>query len=158
MLKIGDNAPLDIEVLDINKNPVSLRHFKGEYIVLYFYPKDNTPGCTTEACNFRDLNDDIAELGANVVGVSKDGVESHKKFANKHNLNFELWSDTETKLIKAFKVWKKKSLFGKLSMGVARSTYVIDPEGKIIKIWNKVDPKNHAEEVYNFLKNEMSAK
>ncbi len=152
MLKINDSAPLDIKVLDDQNQEVSLRSFLGHYVVLYFYPKDNTPGCTTESCNFRDVNSDLKELSAKVIGISKDSVKSHLKFKEKYQLNFPLWSDSEHKLIEAFGAWKEKKMFGKTYMGIVRSTFIIDPQGKIIKTWEKVSPKNHDQEVLDFLR------
>lgn len=151
MLSTGKHAPLDIEIQDEHGNPVSLRSFLGKYVVLYFYPKDNTPGCTTEACNFRDANTEIQQLGAVVVGVSKDSPESHQKFKSKHSLTFPLWSDPNHTLLTAFGAWGEKNMFGKLYMGIVRSTFIIDPKGTIIKVWEKVSPKKHDEEVLKFL-------
>ncbi|MCC6710927.1 MAG: thioredoxin-dependent thiol peroxidase [Candidatus Pacebacteria bacterium] len=150
MLKPLAPAPLDIEVIAENGSKTSLKNHLGKYIVLYFYPKDNTPGCTVEACNFRDANQTLKDLGVEVIGVSKDSVQSHHKFSDQHQLNFTLWSDPDHKLLEAFGAWKQKSMFGKVYMGIVRSTFIIDPQGKIIKTWEKVNVNNHAQEVLNF--------
>lgn len=152
MLKEGDKAPLDLEVNLNEKETVSLKQYLGKYVFLYFYPKDDTPGCTKEACGFRDANNEIEELGAKVVGVSKDGLASHDKFAEKHSLNFTLLSDEDHKLMEAFGVWGERSFMGKTYMGTSRSTFIIDPEGNIVKVWEKVKPANHTEEVLDYLK------
>ena len=130
---------------------VSLNDFKGKKVVLYFYPKDDTPGCTTEACNFRDVYDDIIEKGAVVIGVSADDIHSHKKFKDKYDLNFNLLADTEKDVCMAYGVWKEKSMYGKKYFGIVRSTVVIDKEGNIFKIFPKVSPKNHAQEILDIL-------
>ena len=152
MLKINDQAPLDIKVFDEAGKLISLRSLLGKYVVLYFYPKDNTPGCTTEACNFRDANIELKELGAIVIGVSKDSVASHQKFKVGHQLNFPLWSDSDHKLLAAFGAWQEKKMFNKIYLGIVRSTFILDPQGKIVKVWEKVNPKNHDEEVLEFFK------
>ena len=133
MLKVGDKAPV-IEVKDINNEKVSLADLSDQYVVLYFYPKDDTPGCTKEACSFRDWNAELKKLGVKVVGVSKDSVTSHKKFIEKYELNFDLWSDEDHQLIEAFGAWQKKSMMGKEYMGTVRSTFVIDPKGIILSM------------------------
>jgi peroxiredoxin Q/BCP len=147
---------LDIEVLNHNNQSVTLRSYlsganvsqnKPKYLVLYFYPKDNTPGCTTEACEFRDATADLVRAGALVLGVSADSVDSHQKFASKHSLSFELLSDPEHKLLEAFGVWGEKKFMGKLFMGVTRSTFLLDSSGKTIKAWHKVKSVGHAQEV-----------
>lgn len=157
MLEVNSKVPIDISVLNDANEKISLRDFFGSYFVIYFYPKDNTPGCTTEACEFRDFNSDIKRLGVNILGISKDTVESHIKFKDEHKLNFELLSDPDARLIKAFGVLKEKSLFGKTFLGIQRSTFVINPNGKIIKVWEKVSPKGHAQEVYDFLMKEINS-
>lgn len=117
-------------------------------MVLYFYPKDDTPGCTLEACNFRDERESIARLGnAEVIGVSKDSVASHKKFADKYGLGFTLLSDESTEMIQAYGAWQEKSMFGKRYMGIQRMTVIIDPEGDIVKEYPKADPRKHAAEI-----------
>ena len=129
---------------DEGKN-ISLKDFRGRKIVLYFYPKDGTPGCTQEAKEFRDLAEQFSEENAIVIGISKDSVESHKKFKKAHDLPFTLLSDSEAKVIDQYGIWKKKSMFGRTFMGTERTTFLIDKEGKIVKIYNKVKPKGHAQ-------------
>ncbi len=131
----------------------TLRDYAGRWIVLYFYPRDDTPGCTTEACNFRDERDSIASISnAEVIGISKDSVKSHKKFADKHSLNFTILSDESLETIKAYNAWGERSMYGKLYMGIIRSTFIIDPKGNIVKEYPKVNPKKHAVEIINDLK------
>lgn len=132
-MKIGDKAP-DFTLPDKDGKEVSLSDYKGKKIILYFYPKDNTPGCTKQACNFRDNYPQITEKGAEVIGISKDGVKSHSNFASKHELPFILLSDKDLEVIKMYDVWKEKKMFGKTSMGVVRTTFLIDEEGTIIDI------------------------
>jgi len=151
MLKEKDQAPLDVKVIDKNNQETSLKQFLGQKILLYFYPKDNTPGCTIEACNFRDANQEIADKGIQIIGVSKDSQNSHEKFKNKFSLNFPLWSDPEQKLMKAFGVWGEKKMMGKTYFGTKRSTFLIDEKGKIIKVWPNVKAKQHSQEVLNYL-------
>ncbi|MDM7323979.1 MAG: thioredoxin-dependent thiol peroxidase [Thermus sp.] len=129
-----------------------LSDYRGRWVVLYFYPKDDTPGCTKEACGFRDRMGDLKALGAVVLGVSADDVESHKRFAEKYSLNFPLLADPERKAILAYGAWGKKNLYGKVREGVLRQTFLIDPEGRIAKVWRKVSPERHAEEVAEALK------
>lgn len=143
----------EFNLLDQDGKSVKLSDYKGRWVVLYFYPKDDTPGCTTEACNFRDERESIAELGnAEVIGISKDTVASHKKFADKHNLNFTILSDESLGTIKAYNAWGERSMYGKVYMGIIRSTFIIDPEGNIVKHYPKVNPKKHAVEIINDLK------
>lgn len=143
----------DFSLPDQTNHRRSLKDFKGKWLVLYFYPKDDTPGCTKEACNFRDVRDSIATLGnAEVVGVSKDSVKSHAKFADKHDLNFMLLSDPEAITIHAYKSWGQKKFMGREFMGILRNTYIIDPKGMIVKEYPGVDPKTHAEEVIKDLR------
>lgn len=144
MLEVGDKAPKEIA----NK-------IKGKWTVIYFYPKDDTPGCTKEACSIRDYNSEIAALGARVIGVSKDGEASHQKFIKKYKLPFELWSDEEHKLMDEFGVWQEKSLYGHKYMGTVRATFLIDPKGKIVHIWPKVAPTDHGQEIIEKLKELM---
>lgn len=130
----------------------SLKDYKGRWIVLYFYPKDSTPGCTTEACNFRDARDSIAEIGnAVVIGVSKDSVKSHAKFAEKHSLNFTLLSDASHGMIEAYGSWGKKKFMGREYEGVKRNTYIINPDGLIVKEYEGVNPAKHAAEIIHDL-------
>ncbi|MFZ5376781.1 MAG: thioredoxin-dependent thiol peroxidase [Patescibacteria group bacterium] len=152
MLKVGQTAPLDIEVLDEQGLKTSLRKNLGQYLVLYFYPKDNTPGCTAEACSLRDYNSEIASQGAKVIGVSKDSIRSHQAFKNKHQLNFELWSDEEHQLIEGFGAWQPKKFMGREFMGIVRSSFLIDPSGKILQVWPKVTPQEHGLEILNVLR------
>lgn len=156
MLSIGNIAPFSIKVLGENGKTTSLKEQLGKYIVLYFYPHDFTPGCTKEACSFRDANNDIKKLGAEVIGVSTDSFESHQKFSNKHKLNIALWSDPDHKLIEAFGAWQPKKFAGREFMGTVRSTFILDPKGKIIKVWGKVKPEGHSKEVIEFLKSLQS--
>lgn len=138
---------------DQNDDTVSLSDFAGKWLVLYFYPKDNTPGCTTEACNFRDERDAIAEFGnAEVVGVSKDSVKSHKKFVDEHHLNFTLLSDPDHAVIEAYDSWKLKKFMGREYMGTERNTFIVSPDGQIAKEYRGVDPKNHAAQIIADLK------
>lgn len=122
----------------------SLKSYAGKWVVLYFYPKDDTPGCTTEACSFRDARDDLAALGAEVLGVSRDNAESHEQFMAKHSLHFTLLSDPDAKAMRAYGAWGKK-MFGK--EGVLRKTFIIDPEGNIVKTYGRVTPLGHGEQV-----------
>lgn len=146
MLKEGDQAP-DFTIKDQDGNDVKLADFKGQKVVLYFYPKDDTPGCTKEACSFRDADDVYKEKGINVFGVSTDNEKSHQKFISKFNLPFSLLADTDKNLVNAYGVWGEKSMYGKKYMGINRTTFLIDEEGKIKKIFNKVNVSEHADEV-----------
>ncbi len=143
MLKIGDQAPY-FEGYDQHKQLISLNDFKGKKLVLYFYPKDNTPGCTAEACSLRDSFQDFLSKNYAVVGVSSDSVESHKKFAEKFQLPFSLISDPEKKIQTAYFAYGEKKMYGKTVMGTIRKTYIINQEGIIEQIIEKVDTKNHA--------------
>lgn len=125
----------------------SLADYKGQWILIYFYPKDDTPGCTKEACALRDTFPSFGELNAKVFGVSADSVASHKKFAEKYELPFTLLADTEKQLIGAYDVWQEKNMMGRTYMGIVRSSFLINPEGKIAKMYPKVIPEKHAEEV-----------
>lgn len=143
----------DFSLLDQDGNKKSLQDYAGSWLVLYFYPKDDTPGCTTEACKFRDERDVIAELGnAQVVGVSKDSVASHKRFATKHHLNFTLLSDPDHHMIEAYGCWKPKKMMGREFMGVLRNTFIINPDGQIVKAYLGVNPATHAVEIIADLK------
>lgn len=137
MLKEGTKAPA-FTLPDQNGNNVSLKDFKGQKVILYFYPKDMTSGCTKQACNFAQLYPQFREKGAVIIGISKDTVASHKKFEEKYGLPFILLSDTELKVIQAYDVWKEKNNYGKITMGVVRSTYLIDEKGTIVKAFEKV--------------------
>ena len=142
----GKKAP-DFTLKDDNGQAVKLSALKGKTVVLYFYPKDDTPGCTREACSFRDGFGEIQKKGAVVLGVSPDSVESHKKFKEKFHLNFQLLSDGEKKVVNAYRVWKQKTLYGRKYMGIERTTFVIDADGRIKKIFPKVKVDGHYEEV-----------
>ena len=146
MLNIGDRAP-NFTLNDKDGKPVSLSDFLGKKVVLYFYPKDNTPGCTKQACAFAGLYREFQNRGVEVIGVSKDSVASHVKFAEKYNLPFVLLSDPELEAINAYGVWQEKKMCGKVSMGVVRTTFIIDEGGNIAKIMPKVKPDTNAEEI-----------
>lgn len=148
---VGQKVP-DIAVLNQDGEKVSLTDFKGKNMVLYFYPKDMTPGCTTESCDFRDYHPEFEKLNTVVIGVSPDDITSHQKFIAKHNLPFTLLADTEQALAKHFDVWKLKKNFGKEYMGIERSTFVINTEGEIVKEWRNVKVKGHVEEVLQFVR------
>ena len=150
-MKVGQKAP-DFSVKDDTGKPTKLSDLKGKKIVLYFYPKDDTPGCTKEACNFRDGISAIKKLGAVVLGVSADSVESHRKFKNKFDLNFPLLADTDKEIIEAYGVWKEKSMYGRKYMGIERTTFIIGKDGKITHIFPKVKVAEHADEVLEALK------
>ena len=149
-MNIGDTAP-DFALQDKAGNQVRLSDFAGQKVVLYFYPKDNTPGCTRQACAFAAAYDDFKKHNITVIGISKDSVESHRKFAAKHDLPFILLADPELQAIQAYGVWQEKKLYGKVSMGVVRTTFIIDENGKIEKIMPKVKPDTNAEEILNSL-------
>ncbi len=137
MLKVGTKAP-SFTLPDQNGNMHTLEDYRGKKVILYFYPKDNTPGCTKQACGFAELYPQFQEKGAVVLGVSKDTVASHKKFEEKYGLPFTLLSDTEKEVIQAYDVWKEKTMYGKKVFGVVRTTYLIDEEGTIVKAFGKV--------------------
>lgn len=146
MIEENKKAP-QFTLPDQNGNKVSLKDFVGKKVVLYFYPKDNTPGCTKEACDFRDSIEDFKKIKTIVLGVSPDSVESHKKFAEKYDLPFPLLSDPDKKVLQKYGVWKEKSMYGRKYMGVERTTVVIDEKGKILKIFPRVKVKGHVDEV-----------
>lgn len=146
MLAIGTAAP-QFKLPDQNGVMHSLKDYKEKKVILYFYPKDNTAGCTKEACGFRDRYPDITEKGAVVLGISKDNVASHKKFEEKHSLPFTLLSDESTEVLQKYDVWKEKQMYGRTYMGIERSTYLIDEKGKIVKAYQKVKSAVHPEEV-----------
>lgn len=150
-MDVGDKA-FEFCLPDAEGKEVCLRDFRGRWVVLYFYPKDNTPGCTTEALEFTQLLDEFEKLNAVVVGVSKDSVESHRRFVQKHGLRVILLSDTERKVIEAYGVWQLKKRYGRESYGVVRSTFLIDPEGRIAHVWRNVRAKGHAAKVLERLK------
>ncbi len=145
-LAIGDAAP-DFSLPTDGKGTITLSALKGKKVILYFYPKDDTPGCTKEACEFRDAQPDFDGSGAVVIGVSKDSGTAHDKFKAKHQLNFALAADTEGKVVEAYDSWVEKSMYGKNYMGIDRATFLIDGEGFIRGIWHKVKVPGHVEEV-----------
>jgi len=150
MLEVGTKAP-DFTLSDQNGSTVSLSDFAGKKVVLYFCPRDNTPGCTRQACAFAKGYEEFRRLDVKVIGISKDSVASHVKFAQKYELPFTLISDPELIAIKAYDVWQEKKLYGKVSMGVVRTTYVIDEMGVIEKVMPKVKPDTNAEEILAYL-------
>ncbi len=156
MLEINTKAP-DFTLPDKDGNPVSLSDFRGRKVVLYFYPRDNTPGCTRQACAFAAAYDRFRSMDVTVIGVSKDSVSSHLKFAQKYDLPFILLSDPELQAIQAYDVWKEKKLYGKVSMGVVRTTYIIDEQGNIEKAMPKVKPDTNAAEILEYLTGEEKA-
>lgn len=151
MLSIGEKAP-DFTLFDKDGNPVSLSDFSGKKVVLYFYPKDNTPGCTRQACAFAGAFEEFKNLDAVIIGISKDSVASHIKFAEKYELPFILLSDPEHKVIEAFGAWQEKKNYGKTYFGTARSTFVIDENGIIEKVMPKAKPDTNAAEILEYLK------
>lgn len=146
MLKIGDRMP-DFEVVDQDGNKVASKDLIGKKTVVYFYPKDNTSGCTAEACNIRDNYESLLARGYNVVGVSKDSASSHKRFKDKYDLPFTLLSDTSTQMLQAFGVWGEKKMYGKTVMGTIRRTFIFDENGVLTGIIEDVDTKNHAAQI-----------
>ena len=151
MVEVGKPAP-DFTLQDQLGKKVTLSKLKGSPIVLYFYPKDNTPGCTKEACAFRDAFAEYEKLGAKILGVSPDGVESHAKFIEKHELPFTLLADTERKVCEAYGVWKEKNMYGKKSMGVERTSFVIDSKGIVRQVFPKVKVDGHSDAVLTAIK------
>jgi peroxiredoxin Q/BCP len=147
----GSKAPTFTLKAD-DGSKVKLSDLKGHPIVIYFYPKDDTPGCTKEACAFRDRSKELEKLGAKVFGVSPDSVESHVKFKEKYKLNFPLLADTDHEVAEKFGAWREKNMYGKKSMGIQRSTYLIDATGKVAKLWKKVSVDGHDEQVIEALK------
>ena len=150
MLNIGDRAP-DFELEDKDGNIIRLSDFRGKKVVLYFYPKDNTPGCTRQACAFAGLYGEFQNRNIEVIGISRDSIASHVKFAEKYGLPFILLSDPELEAIKAYDVWQEKKLYGKVSFGVVRTTFIIDEYGNIERIMPKVKPDTNAEEILSKL-------
>ena len=145
-MNIGDTAP-GFSLADQNGNIISLADFSGRKVVLYFYPKDNTPGCTRQACAFAASYEGFKAKNIVVIGISRDSVESHRKFAEKHNLPFILLADPELEVIKSYGVWQEKKLYGKVSMGVVRTTFIIDEQGRISAIMPKVKPDTNASDI-----------
>jgi len=150
MIDIGTKAP-DFKLPDQNGQIHSLSQYAGQKVILYFYPKDNTAGCTKQACGFSERYPQFREKGAVIIGISKDSVASHKKFEEKYGLSFTLLSDTELEVIKAYDVWKEKKNYGKVSMGVVRTTYLIDENGIIIKAMDKVKAADNPEEMLDLI-------
>ncbi len=150
-LQPGDTAP-DITLPGWPEGEVSLAGLRGRFVVLYFYPKDNTPGCTTESCDFRDHHANFETAGAVVLGISRDSLKAHQRFAKKFGLPFRLLSDSEETACKAYDVIKMKNMYGRQVRGIERSTFLIDPNGRIVRIWRKVKVKGHVEEVLAALK------
>lgn len=147
-MKIGDKAP-EVLGIDANGREIKLSDYAGRKVVLYFYPKDNTPGCTAQACSLRDNYNQLRNAGYEVIGVSKDSTASHTRFAEKHNLPFTLIADTDLQLNQAFGVWREKKMCGRTSMGTVRTTFIIDENGIIADIIEKVDTKNHSNQILN---------
>ncbi len=146
LLKEGDPAP-KFSLKSNRGEKVQLSDFRGKYVVLYFYPKDDTPGCTIEAKEFRDLSTEFEKKNTVILGVSPDTLESHCSFADKYNLNFLLLSDEGYKVAEKYGAWGEKNMYGKISYGIIRSTFLIGPDGKILKVWRKVKPEGHAQKV-----------
>ncbi|MCF6226723.1 MAG: peroxiredoxin [Xanthomonadales bacterium] len=156
MMKIGSNAP-DLSInatgADSGEKTISIKDFKGQFLVLYFYPKDNTPGCTREGQDFRDLYPQFQSTNCAILGVSRDSVRVHENFRKKHEFPFDLLSDADEKLCHAFGVIREKKLYGRTYMGIVRSTFLIGPDGKLLEIWDKVKVKEHAQDVLSTLLN-----
>jgi peroxiredoxin Q/BCP len=151
MLKVGDQAP-GFSLPDDSGGNISLDSFQGSTLVLFFFPKADTPGCTSEANQFRDAKKELGMLGAKVLGVSRDAVEQLQKFRDKYKLNFPLAGDTSRTMLEAYGVWQEKNLYGQKSMGIVRTTYIIDPKGKIRNVFPKVKVEGHAREILAALK------
>ena len=152
MLKAGTEAP-DFLLHDKDGKEIKLSDFAGKKVAVYFYPKDNSPGCTRQACAFRDAYEDFRKKDVIVIGISKDSEKSHQKFVEKFNLPFLLLSDPELQAIQAFGVWQEKKMYGKISMGVVRSAFIINEDGKIEKVFEKAKPDTNAQEILDYLKN-----
>jgi len=150
-LKIGDKAP-DFKGVDQNNNSISLSDFIGKKVILYFYPKANTPGCTAQACNLRDNYDDLLKKGFKIIGVSADSVQKQNNFASKYQLPFPLVADTEKEVLKLYGAWGEKKMYGRTFEGIIRMTYVIDEKGIIEQIFNKVKTKEHSEQILEAMK------
>jgi len=150
-MDINDKAP-EFSLLDQDENKVSLKDFRGKTVVLYFYPRADTPGCTKESCEFRDTDRKIQKAGAVILGISADTPKAQKKFQDKYHLPFTLLADTDKKVCNAFDVIKEKNMYGRKVMGIARTTFVIGPDGKIAHIFKNVKPEGHAEQVLEYLK------
>ncbi|WP_417731445.1 thioredoxin-dependent thiol peroxidase [Rosistilla oblonga] len=150
-IEAGQKAPA-FHLASDEGGKIRLSSLKGSPVVLYFYPKDDTPGCTKEACAFRDRSEEIKALGATVLGVSPDDTESHAKFRTKYELNFPLLADPDHKVAEAYGAWREKNMYGKISMGIQRSTFVIDAEGKVAKVWKRVKVDGHDQHVIDAIK------
>ena len=151
-MKVNSKAP-SFSLPSTSNNEYSLKDSLGKYIVLYFYPKDDTPGCTIETNDFNNLLTKFKKLNCEILGISKDNLKSHDKFRDKYKIKFDLLADEEIKVLKKYKVWAKKKFMGREFMGIVRTTFLIDKKGKIIKIWNNVKVKDHAKEVLETLQN-----
>ena len=152
MIKENTKAPI-FKLPSTNKNEYSLKDSKGNYVIIYFYPKDDTPGCTIETNDFNKLLPKFKKLNCEILGISKDNLKSHNKFRDKYKIKFDLLADEELKVLKKYKVWGKKKFMGREFMGINRTTFLIDKKGKIIKVWNSVKVKGHAKEVLETLQN-----
>ena len=152
MIKENTKAPI-FKLPSTNKKEYSLKNSIGNYVIIYFYPKDDTPGCTIETNDFNKLLPKFKKLNCEVLGISKDNLKSHDKFKHKYKIKFDLLADEELKVLKKYKVWGKKKFMGREFMGIIRSTYLIDKEGKILKVWDNVKVKDHAKEVLKTLQN-----
>jgi len=148
------NAP-DFTLPDVSGNSRALAEYKGKWVILYFYPKDDTPGCTAEACSLRDARDTLAEMGAEIIGISKDDASSHEKFKAKYSLNFTLLTDVEGAVIEAYGAWGKK-MYGR--EGILRKTFIIDPNGEVVKVYGRVTPMGHGEQVIEELRQRQEAR
>lgn len=154
-VEVGKKAP-DFTLPASNGEEVSLKDYRGKHVVLYFYPKDMTPGCTTQACDFRDNHESFKELDAVILGISPDPIDRHQKFIDKHDLPFLLLADEDHKVAEVYDVWKLKKMFGKEYMGIERSTFLIDKDGNVMKEWRKVRVKGHVEEALEYLKEKQA--
>ncbi len=152
MIKENTKAPI-FKLPSTNKKEYSLKDSIGNYVIIYFYPKDDTPGCTIETNDFNKLLPKFKKLNCEILGISKDNLNSHEKFKNKYKIKFDLLADEEKKVLKKYKVWGKKKFMGREFMGIIRSTYLIDKKGKILKVWDNVKVKDHAKEVLKTLQN-----
>lgn len=155
-VKLNAAAPA-FKGVDQNNEPIALKDSKGSWVILYFYPKDNTSGCTKQACDFRDSMKSLAKMGVTVIGVSPDSVKSHQKFIKDHDLNFRLISDEDKSICEKYGVWVQKSMYGRAYMGVERTTFIIDPDGKVKHIYPKVKVPGHVDEVKTWLKEHVKA-
>lgn len=151
MPDVGERAP-DFEAVDHEGRRVRLRDFPGRRVVLYFYPKDGTPGCTREACSFRDVHAELQRVGVVVLAVSPDPPDSHRRFRERHSLPFPLLSDQDHRIAQAYGVWAQKNFYGKKVWGVARTTFLIGPDGRVERVWRRVKPDRHGEEVLQALR------